>query len=167
MQVYEAKQLIAKAYINLKEPQHWLDLGCGSGTFTRALAQLLPPHSCITAVDLENQSLPAEAGENVRIDFKQGDLQYLKIRERVHGILMANSLHYIRDQVIFLEQLRQISAYPILVEYDTKKANPWVPFPIPFEKVKTLMPQGSILKQIGKMHSRYQSGGMYAAEVWF
>ena len=111
MQVYEAKHLIAKAYINLEELQHWMDLGCGSGTFTSALAQLLPPHSWITAVVLEKQSLPAVAGENVRIDFKQGNLQDLKMKEIVHGTLMANSLHYIRNQVFFLEQLRQMSEH--------------------------------------------------------
>ncbi len=166
MEIFQARQLIAKAEIN-SEKQHWLDLGCGSGTFTLALAQLLPPHSLITAIDLEEQSLPTEYGENVQIEFKQGDLQDIKLNESVEGVLMANSLHYVRDQIFFLEKLRQITPLLILVEYDTIFANTWVPFPVSFPSLETIIPDYSDLRKIGKMQSRYQGGGLYAAEILF
>lgn len=167
MEIYEARRLISNAKINAERPQHWLDLGCGSGTFTLALAQLLPPYSRITAIDLEKQSLPPEDGENVQIVFRQGDLQDLKIKETVDGAIMANSLHYVGDPVSFFEKLRQITPHLILVEYDISVANPWVPFPVSFAELKALVPDDSDLKKIGTMQSAYQLGELYAAEVWF
>lgn len=164
MEIHQARQLIARAEIN-SEKQHWLDLGCGSGTFTLALAQLLPPHSLITAIDLEEQALPHEHGENVQIEFKQGDLQDINLNEPVEGVLMANSLHYGRDQIFFLEKLRQITPHLILVEYDTNFANSWVPFPVSFNTLETILPDRTQLREIGKMPSRYQGSGLYAAEV--
>ncbi len=37
--------------------QRWADLGCGTGTFTRALADLLPPGSSIAAMDRDASAL--------------------------------------------------------------------------------------------------------------
>ena len=167
MEIHQARQLIANFKIKTEAPQHWLDLGCGKGTFTLALAQLLPPHSRITAIDLEEQSLPTEDGENVQIDFKQGDLQDIRLNESVDGILMANSLHYLRDPISFLEKLRQITPHLLLVEYDTDQANPWIPFPISFARLEAVAPMGSTIKKIAEMQSKYQRSGLYAAEIWF
>ena len=45
---------------------------------------------------------------------------------------MANALHYVCDQDVFLEGLVAAMQEPnvLLVEYHTDTANPWVPFPI-------------------------------------
>ena len=167
METHQARHLIAKSEIYKEKPQHWLDLGCGKGTFTLALAQLLPPHSRITAIDLEEQSLPTKEGSDVHIEFKQGNLLELKTNESVDGVLMANSLHYTRDPISFLEKLRQITPHLLLVEYDTNHANPWIPFPVSFNTLETIIPEYSDQKIIGKMQSRYHRAGLYAAEVWF
>ena len=52
----------------------------------------------------------------------------------VDGLLLANVLHYIRNQPAFLrgchEQLAD-DGQLLVVEYDTGHANPWVPYPVP------------------------------------
>lgn len=57
MNAADAIKLIEKG-ITGDELQLWADLGCGSGTFTRALASLLPVGSKVLAVDKERQDLP-------------------------------------------------------------------------------------------------------------
>jgi trans-aconitate methyltransferase len=42
-----------KNAVNASTPENWADLGCGSGTFTKALIDLLPAGSHITAVNQE------------------------------------------------------------------------------------------------------------------
>jgi hypothetical protein len=51
---HEAITLIDNPYLRqIIRPTRWADLGCGSGTFTLALADLLVPGSSIEAVDLQ------------------------------------------------------------------------------------------------------------------
>jgi len=127
MQRDEAINLL-KSGISTKEIQHWADLGCGSGTFTIALAELLAPGSEIDAVDIKRQALP-KTHNGVAIHFEQFNFE----REQLpypepDGILMANSLHYIKDKSRLIRRL----AAPkfIVVEYEHRKANPWVPYPV-------------------------------------
>ena len=48
------------------EPGTWADLGAGSGAFTLALADLLPPGSLIYAVDKDAALKVVSAGESPR-----------------------------------------------------------------------------------------------------
>lgn len=127
MQQTEAINLI-RAGIPAKETQRWADLGCGNGTFTIALAELLPPDSEIYAADLKKQSLP-KMHNGVTIHFEQLDFERKQLPYAgLDGILMANSLHYIKDKSRLIERL----AAPrfVVVEYENRRANPWVPYPI-------------------------------------
>ena len=52
----------------------------------------------------------------------------------VDGLLLANVLHYVTDQLAFLRGCREQLANDgrlLVVEYDTTRANPWVPYPVP------------------------------------
>ena len=51
-----AIRLIAPAIDNTLSAQTWADLGCGSGTFTRALASVLPPSSHIHALEISKSN---------------------------------------------------------------------------------------------------------------
>jgi ubiquinone/menaquinone biosynthesis C-methylase UbiE len=89
-------------------PQLWLDLGCGTGLFTLALAGNLPPGSKIIAVDKDEKALrkiPATVNDVV-IQTLAADFVYdaLDVKE-VDGILMANSLHYVKDKETLLKKL--------------------------------------------------------------
>ena len=124
--------------------QRWADLGCGTGTFTRALADLLPAESSIAAMDRDASALKQvpEMHGTTRITKHTGDFvsEPLPVSD-LDGILLANALHFVRDQSDFI---RRISAYLkpsgtfLLVEYDTDTPNPWVPHPLSFVTLSQL-----------------------------
>jgi SAM-dependent methyltransferase len=52
------------------------------------------------------------------------------------GIVMANSLHFVRDKQPVLALVRAYlkpRGRLILVEYDADGGNPWVPYPLSYE----------------------------------
>jgi len=59
MKISEAIALIHNPTLEQNRAQSWCDLGCGTGTFTMALAQSLAPGSTIHAVDLDPKALEA------------------------------------------------------------------------------------------------------------
>jgi hypothetical protein len=161
----DAIALIDHPDLRTATPAHWADLGCGSGTFTLALAALLPPGSTIEAIDLHPSITPQTTPNGVTIkpraaDFTTLEFSYsgqtssghrnpdsIPIPDRLwpgtaplsyHGILMANSLHYVRDQRKFLSNLKTNTL--ILIEYDidTPVAR-WVPYPLSFTTATNLL----------------------------
>ena len=161
----DAISLIKKA-VSAHEPQVWADLGCGSGTFTRALNSLLPAGSHITAVDREKQRLDLLNVGFLRANFEHDDLKL----SGLDGILMANAIHYVAEKATLIRKLEPMFAgLPrfVVVEYDTNRANPWVPFPITFEKLRDLFESLGYLK-VGKLNekpSAYNTGNMYCALI--
>ena len=115
----------------------WVDIGAGSGTFTRALRSLLPAGSRIFAIDndpgavsrlqaLGNGVIPVQA------DFSRGVALPGPV-QFVDGILLANALHYVRDAEGALRRLVTLlrpGGRAVVVEYDHRAASPWVPYPI-------------------------------------
>ena len=161
MQQTEASNLIKGAITN-HQPQNWADLGCGNGTFTMALQSLLPAGSHITAVDKQYQNLPFNF---IKADFKNDKLNL----SGLDGILMANSFHYIRDKQKLIKKLETYFAnqpYFLIVEYDTTRSSPWVPYPINYQKLEQLFVGFgySAITKIGEMPSRF-GGRMYSAIV--
>jgi methylase of polypeptide subunit release factors len=59
MKTIDAMALLRTPDIEWAQPQSWCDLGCGSGTFTIALAESLASGSMIHAVDLNQTALEA------------------------------------------------------------------------------------------------------------
>ncbi|MBC9933181.1 class I SAM-dependent methyltransferase [Chitinophaga qingshengii] len=164
MELQDAMQLIKGAY----SAGTWADLGCGSGLFTYALANLLPAGSTIYAVDQAPVRLSKHANPQqqkiipLQLDFVQG-----KLPADLQGILMANSLHYVKDKAGLIMRLsKQLlpGGQWIIVEYDTAAANPWVPYPIRRKALQQLfMDTGfSHISFLGERPSVYRSGGMYA-----
>ena len=131
----DARALIAHPSLSAGGPQVWADLGSGDGTFTVALASLLPAGSTVHAIDTDTSALariPARH-HDVAIVAHQGDFTILPWPfDGLDGVLMSNSLHYVRDQAAFLVRigaaLRQRRV--LLVEYDIRRGNAWVPYPI-------------------------------------
>src|SRR6266705_267854 len=92
----------------------WADLGSGTGAFTLALADLLGPSGHIYSLDKDAGSLreqqramrsvfPAVSVEYMNADFTQN----LNLPQ-LDGILMANSLHYVRQKEPVLGKLRSL-----------------------------------------------------------
>ena len=164
-----ARQLIAHPSLSDKEPQVWADLGCGDGTFTRALAACLPARSRIHAVDRDPAALraiPKQIGEvaitTLVHDFAAGDLPLSDL----DGVLIANALHYVRDQAGWLAEIsrRLRRRRLLLVEYDSPKANPWVPYPVPFTRASTLLAAAGFdrIETLGRRPSVYRDADLYA-----
>jgi SAM-dependent methyltransferase len=169
----DAIDLLAPGLAGLRGPASWADLGCGRGTFTMALAHLLAPGSTIHAVDQDPASLsglPGRHGE-VRIrtwcaDFVEEPWPF----GGLDGILMANSLHYVRDQASFLRQtaLRVNPEHRFLiVEYDTDAPNRWVPYPVSARTLGPLFAGAgySSVEVLGRRRSIYHRSPLYAALI--
>lgn len=155
-----------KNAVKTGDPENWADLGCGSGTFTKALADLLPQGSYVTAIDREQQRLNIPAVNFVKANFEKDELNL----SGLDGILLANSIHYVPDKKSLIKKLETLftgSPRFVIIEYDTDKANPWVPYPITFAQLQTLF-QDLGYQHIIKLNERpsaYHSGLMYCALI--
>ena len=118
----------------------WADLGAGTGNFTAALAELLGAGAEIVAVDRDGGALRAlEAAladlPGLTLETRATDFTQPLDLSDLDGVLMANSLHFVRDKEPVLaavqEMLRPGGAL-LVVEYDADRGNPWVPHPFSF-----------------------------------
>jgi len=166
MELSTAIALIEKGIEKKPEPQIWADLGAGSGLFSQALASILAPASTIYAIDQQLHSIhwthPAATLIRVTADIRDE----LKL-PLLDGALMANVLHYLDDKSPFLDRLQKVlrkNGSMIIIEYDTTRANAWVPYPISFEPMKTLASDlGLNTRLLGTERSKFNSGSMYSA----
>jgi ubiquinone/menaquinone biosynthesis C-methylase UbiE len=141
MRIHDAIELLRDAVGN--GPGVWADLGAGTGTFTRALAETLGAESTVYAVDDDASAVAAlrglSASSEARIvpvlaDFTQPlELPGLN-GAPLDGILLANALHFIRDAAGVLTRLVRMvrrGGRVVVIEYDRRAASRWVPYPIP------------------------------------
>jgi ubiquinone/menaquinone biosynthesis C-methylase UbiE len=159
MELNEAVKMLGNDHFNSLEKEKWADLGCGSGTFTLALAGLLLPGSIIYAMDTDVralQQIPADHNAVV-IEKIPGDFEQLNFPfKNLDGILMANSLHYIKDKNSFIRGAKSYldeDGCFLLVEYDTNQTNQWVPYPLSFSSLIELFNKTGFYS-IGKLQER-------------
>lgn len=153
--------------------QLWLDLGCGTGLFTLALAGNLPLGSRIIAIDKDEKALskiPATENDIViqtmTADFVSDPLDV----KEVDGMLIANSLHYVKDKETLLRKLissMKTNGVFLIVEYDRKKGNQWVPYPLPIDAANVLFKSlgYSDFQVLNKKLSQFGGYYMYAALI--
>ena len=119
----------------------WADLGAGEGAFTRALVDLLGPGAEITAIDRDAGALRrlAEIGKratsSASIETVVADFTRPLRLTGLDGVVMANSLHFVRDKAPVLASVREMlrpGGTLIVVEYDADRGNPWVPHPFSY-----------------------------------
>ncbi|MBS1545942.1 MAG: class I SAM-dependent methyltransferase [Bacteroidetes bacterium] len=166
MTVAEAGALIAALHVDRSRPNHWLELGCGTGTFTRALAELLPPGSTITAVDSDEDALRAVPATHngVRITALNADVQD-PLPGPMDGVLLANVLHFVEGKEALLARIAHLTRNVVIIEYDTARPLiPWVPFPLPrIKAVKQFANAGfDRVFDLGERPSRYGNVPLYA-----
>ena len=173
MQLPDAIQLLQPAATQLKNTHRWADLGCGDGLFTKALAYLIDPGSTIYCVDRNSSPLsniPSRYNEQIikiiRTDFVKEPLVF----DDLDGILMANSLHYVKDKKAFFQKLNihlQKIHCLLIVEYDTTVANKWVPYPIDYQSLAEMFisKRNYGITKLNEYASIYNGGRMYAALI--
>jgi ubiquinone/menaquinone biosynthesis C-methylase UbiE len=125
----------------------WADFGAGSGAFTLALADLLGPGGEIYAVDKDVHALSRNEAA-MRSRFPETDIHYLaadfarKVElPALDGVVMANALHFQRDQPTVVELLRgylRPGGRMLIVEYNIERGNFAAPHPAPYHRWETL-----------------------------
>lgn len=141
MDLRDAEALLAAAVP--AGPGVWIDFGAGTGTFTRALANCLGAGSRVYAVDRDRRAVASLAGKRWRggvdivpvlSDFtKPSPLPGLTAAS-VDGMLFANALHFVTQPEVVLARLVPLvrpGGSVVIIEYDGRRANRWVPHPIP------------------------------------
>lgn len=166
MQVGDAVAMLAGSGLESLGAMTWADLGCGDGTFTVALADLLAPRSVIHAIDRDRSALKRIPSHrhDVRIHPHVGDFIEPWPFGSVDGILMANSFHYVANQEAFVRACESRMTSPrrfLVVEYDTNQGNAWVPYPVSRSRLAELF-GGYSLRSLGSRPSRYQRARLYA-----
>ena len=172
MRLRDAVKLLAGSDLAALGPTAWADLGCGTGTFTLALAELLAAGSAIHAMDVDGSALRKIPATHNRVDITthRGDFTHASWPfEDLDGVLMANSLHYVADQARFIAacERRLTSRRFLIVEYDTDDANPWVPYPVSVDRAKSLFGAAGYLsfQVLGSRPSVYRRAAIYAALI--
>ncbi|MGH2402213.1 MAG: class I SAM-dependent methyltransferase [Candidatus Limnocylindria bacterium] len=153
----------------------WLELGAGTGAFTLALLDLLGADADVTAVDRDAAALD-ELGAMVGRRFPSARLSAVVADFTgalqaepgdFDGVLMANSLHFVRDKEPVLRdaisRLRPGGRF-ILVEYGADHGNPWVPWPLSYPTWMELAASVGLrdTRKVGEVPSRFL-GSIYAA----
>jgi trans-aconitate methyltransferase len=171
VRLHDATEMLAGSGVGEFGPTTWADLGCGTGTFTIALADLLIPGSVIHAIDRDGaalQKIPS-SHNSVSITTHRGDFtKQMWPFDHLDGILMANSLHYVDDQATFIRACEARMTSPrrfLIVEYDTHEANRWVPYPVPRTRLTALFTAAgySSITLLRSRPSVYQRAALYTA----
>jgi ubiquinone/menaquinone biosynthesis C-methylase UbiE len=172
MEISQAADLLRDAGPFPAGMRTWADLGCGSGLFTYALSTLLPDGSLIYAVDKAAVTLqygPFPVGISVIVrqeDFTRG----LNGLGELDGILMANALHYVKEQPAFIRRMQsrlKENGVFLIVEYDTDQPNPWVPYPLSFTRLGQLFSGAGYrhIRKLGRKPSIFGSAEIYSALI--
>ena len=173
MRLRDAIDMLAESGVEALGPTIWADLGCGDGTFTRALADILASGSLIHAIDLDDSALRRipSAHKGVRISTHRGDFMKQPWPfAGLDGILMANSLHYVENQAAFIRDCESRLRLPrrfLLVEYDLSEANRWVPYPVSQTRLTALFERAgySSVRVLRSRPSLYRRASLYSVAV--
>ncbi len=144
----------------------WADFGAGSGSFTRALRDLLGAEAALYAVDRDGQALSALSrtvdAQTITADFtKPLELPPLD------GLLIANALHWLRQQQAVLRLLAgylKPGGRLLIVEYDVIVPRGYIPFPVPFSRFVQLAGEVGLthVQRVGERQSPSSGTVMYA-----
>ncbi len=154
----------------------WADLGAGTGNFTWALAAVLGPAGTVYALDRDARAIAAQQARmahdppGAMVLPRQADVLRPLDLPLLDGILMANLLHFIRDQAGLLRRVAthlHPTGHLLIIEYEQPTAIPWVPHPLPFVRLAELAPAAGLRAPtlIGTRRSPSSGRVLYAAVI--
>lgn len=149
----------------------WADFGCGHGTFSRALSELLGPSGTVIAIDREAAKLqhvgpPPQHGAPIYT--LDADFCYPLTLPPLDGFLLANSLHFVASQQKVLGQLvthLKPGGLALFLEYDTERRSLWDPHPLPPAKLERLASLAGLgmFAEVARFPSVFGSRELYLA----
>ncbi|MGQ0648082.1 MAG: class I SAM-dependent methyltransferase [Gemmatimonadaceae bacterium] len=156
--------------------ESWADLGCGTGSFTIPLATALGVNGSLVAMDRNPSAIDelrrtlanVDAATLPAITLHVGDLTDLRDLPRLDGALLANVLHYLAEPEAVLRTLGPLVRHGgriLVIEYDRRDANQWVPFPIPVEVLGELAGRAGIPRFVVGPRVRSDFGRVVYAAV--
>ncbi len=101
------RKLIAE--LRLRGPEHVLDLGCGEGTLTAQIADLVPTGE-VVGIDA-SQGMIETANQKIRANlrFILMDINQLDFADRQFDVVISNAtLHWIKDHQRLLQNVRRV-----------------------------------------------------------
>ena len=174
MDIRDAEALIADAVPAGRGV--WVDFGAGTGTFTHALANRLDTGSRVYAVDRDRKALSSLAREQwtngvevlpVVGDFTQALALPGVATASLDGMLFANSLHFVAQPETVLARLVplvRVGGVVVIIEYDGRRANRWVPHPIPSDRLGNVVAKAGLSPPVITARRRSAYGGaLYVA----
>jgi ubiquinone/menaquinone biosynthesis C-methylase UbiE len=153
----------------------WAELGSGGGIFTLTLLDVAGPGVTLYSVDrdakaLEKQRRAVEQrypGANVT--YLHADFTHRLPLPPLDGVVAANSLHFVKfdDQ---LDVVKQIATYLkpggrlLIIEYESQRGNPWVPYPIDYDSFQYLAGEAGLhdIRRLALIPSTFMHA-MYSA----
>jgi SAM-dependent methyltransferase len=104
--------------------------------------------------------------EKQKMDFEKETLQI----KNFDGILMANSLHYIKDKKSFIQKTincLEPGGRFLIVEYDTNIPNQWVPYPVNFSSLTELFNKAgfSSIRKLQEKNSVFGRAKLYSVII--
>jgi len=151
----------------------WADFGSGTGAFTLALADLIGPGGQIYSLDKDRGSLREQERAmrsrfpDVAVEYMNADFTRQVKLPPLDGIVMANSLHFVRNKGPVL-QLGRSYLRPggrlLIVEYSTDRGNMWVPHPFTYQSWERLAAENGFTgtQLLARVPSRF-FGEIYSA----
>jgi hypothetical protein len=94
----------------------------------------MPSISIKLALDRIQDQIDGVAIRKVLSDLRSSSLRL----PSVDGVLMANSLHLVEDQHLFLMKLSSVAERFLIVEYERSRPSRWGPYPDGFERLREL-----------------------------
>ena len=166
---------LLRSGVSAPGPSTWADFGSGGGAFTLALAELLGPSGHIISVDKDPAAL-REQQSRMRSNHPDTSVEYITTDftsslslPALDGIVMANSLHFIRpaDKDAVLQRIKgylKPRGRLILVEYNVDHGNTWVPYPLSYTSWEQLASRNGFVdtRLLDTVPSRFLSQ-IYAA----
>ncbi len=159
-------EMVALIQNGIPEPGGiWADVGAGRGNFTRALRDCVGPDATLYAIDRDASALRQQHNaQTIVADFTQP----IPTLPPLDGLLIANALHFVRQQEIVLRQLASYlrpGGRLLVVEYDVRWPRGYIPFPLPCERFQALATTIGFdtVRQIGARQSPSSGVVMYAA----
>jgi ubiquinone/menaquinone biosynthesis C-methylase UbiE len=153
----------------------WADFGSGDGAFTLALRDLTGEDVFIYSIDKDKVRLQRQEIEFKKL-FPKTHIQFITsdFTKHLHlptfdGVIMANSLHYVKDQKTFLVSLKKYlkpHGKLVLVEYNIDVGNTWVPYPLSYKTFERLVHETGFIQPalLERIPSTYWNE-MYSAQA--